>query len=45
MLRAINNHFEDKLFSDTTCSTSRGALIAVMNIEIRTGEIDKIFIH
>lgn len=45
MLRAINNHLEDKLFSDTTCSTERGALIAIMNVEIRTGQTEKIFIH
>jgi hypothetical protein len=34
---ARNNHFEDKLFLDKTCSTDRGALLAVMNVEIRNG--------
>ena len=45
MQRGINSQFEENIFSDSTVSTSRGALIAVMNVEIKPGQKDKIFIH
>lgn len=45
MYRAANSPFEETLFSETTAETARGVLLAVMNVEIRPGQKDKIFIH
>lgn len=45
MYKTANNPFEENIFSESTVSTSRGALLAVMNVEIRPGQKDKIFIH
>ena len=45
MHRTINSQFEEASYTQSTVETSRGALLAVMNVEIRPGQKDKIFIH
>ena len=45
MQGGTNSYFDNTLFSESRSNTLRGSLLAVMNVEIRPGIKDKIFIH